>query len=111
MQQNTHLLGGRWQPLSRGWGFVAGLAFMYAGGDLGEGDVGAGDGDGGGGVERMCNGSSPMMQSHVLKSSHFVHIQLPNNLHLSERDQRQHCHFLHRWTVCSTTANRALSNT
>ena len=42
-------VGAQWQPLSRKWGFGAGIAFMYAGGDLGEGDVGTGDGEGEGG--------------------------------------------------------------
>ena len=51
------------------------------------------------------------MHNHVLYSSHRAHTQLPNNLHLWERDQRQHRDFLHNWTVCSTTANRALSKT
>ena len=45
------------------------------------------------------------------QSSHPAHTQLPNNLHLWERDQQQHRDFLHQWTVCSTMANRALSRT
>ena len=65
-----------------------------------------------GGMENGCrNRSSPTMQGHVLQSSHPAHTQLPNNLHLWESDQRQHCNFLHQWTVCSTTANLSLSNT
>ena len=49
------------------------------------------------------------MHSHVLYSSHAAHTQLPNNLHLWERDQQQHRDFLHQWTMWSTTANQALS--
>ena len=51
------------------------------------------------------NGSSPTMHSHVLQASHPAHTQLPNNLHLWERDQQQHRDFLHQWTVCSTTSS------
>ena len=53
-----------------------------------------------------------MMHSHVLWSSHRAHTQLPNNLHLWERDQQQHRDFLHQWTKCTTTAFiQALSKT
>ena len=41
----------------------------------------------------------------------LLNTQLPNNLHLWERDQRHYRNFLHQWTVCSTTVNWALSKT
>ena len=79
----------------------AGVTFVDADGDLEEGDLGAGDGEGEGGDREW------MTQRIFSNDAQSCVIVFPSRSYsiAKERDQRQHCNFLHQWIVYSTKAN------